>query len=293
MRRDILTYSERRARTGSTLMAPLSGSAQASAVSANNKAGAAARVQRVRGRDAEQHGADEARENEGQDDADRGPGIGESESMPQYQPDNAAVANRRGEIGEAEVEYQPRAGRPGKARRVAAAGWRGRQPKAVGDTKRVARAGSERHVEHAQLGTHSTAEVARQHLPDGNRGAVEPHTRDGLPQIEHRPARRRSHDEGEGRITTRGAGRTVENQVRVDRRDVDGNGRLPIEAHRRRGQVEVRRHGLSASVRFGRAPSWRVWPAPSRPASPVRGPSSLPRRRTARGAASRSCCDPA
>ena len=64
-------------------------------------------------------------------------------------------------------------------------------------------------------------------------------------------------DEGERRVTARGAGRTVEGQARIDRRDVDGNGGLPIEAHRRRSQVEVRGHGLppasGSPARLGRA----------------------------------------
>jgi len=85
--------------------------------------------------------------------------------------------------------------------------------------------------------------VGAQDLADGERRAVEPDPGDGLPEIENRPARRRSDDEGQRGVTARGAGRPVEGQARLDGRDVDRDRRVPVDHHRRRRQVEVRRHG--------------------------------------------------
>jgi hypothetical protein len=151
------------------------------------------------------------------------------------------------EIGESEIEHEPRARGPREPWRVAATRRRSRQSERVRHAERVARPGVERHVEHSQLGAGTTSEVSRQHLPDGKRRAVEPDSRYRLAQVEHRPARHRSHDEGQRCVTARRPRRTIEDQPRVNHRDVDGDGRLPIEDYRRRSQVEIRGHGLSPS----------------------------------------------
>src|SRR5262245_47788882 len=68
----------------------------------------------------------------------------------------------RHEIGEPKVEREAWSGRPRESRRIAATGRRCRQAERVGESKLVTRAGSDRHVEHTQLGTGSTPKVARQ-----------------------------------------------------------------------------------------------------------------------------------